>query len=65
MWAEGVGGWLVHVCEHKYMYCMSVDLYMHVRIPVKKLDTHSWCMQYADIGTYCICVYVCSVCHHK
>ena len=27
-----VGG--VHVCERKCMYCMSVDLYIHVRIPV-------------------------------
>ena len=29
---ECVGG--VHVCERKCMYCMSVDLYIHVRIPV-------------------------------
>ena len=26
--------WGVHVCELKCMYCMSVDLYIHVRIPV-------------------------------
>ena len=32
VWGECVGG--VHVCERKCMYCMSVDLYMHVRIPV-------------------------------
>ena len=24
----------VHVCERKCMYCMSVDLYIHVKIPV-------------------------------
>ena len=32
VWGECVGG--VHVCERKCMYCMSVDLYIHVRIPV-------------------------------
>ena len=72
---ECVGG--VHVCERKCMYCMSVDLYIHVRIPVfrvlsnfKSAKMLCVCQVFRnslvfEVGIYVcrhICVCLCVIC---